>query len=78
MFNSDQISLIIGKLVDALTKPESFILFLWVVVEKYTSIKREKEDSEVIDKLLSVQQSRGEVLARISTMIESMFRSNGK
>ena len=78
MFSSEHLSIVITKLINALTQPESFVLLIWVVVEKYTSIRRERDDSEVINQLLEVQQSRGEVLARISTMIESMFRSNGK
>lgn len=76
--SSDIIASILNKLLDALTKPESFVLLMWVLVEKYTSNRRERDDSEVIERLLDAQQSRGEVLARISTMIESMFRSNGK
>lgn len=78
MISSEVLTSIVNKLVEALTRPESFVLLIWVLIEKYTSVKREREDAEVIDRLLTAQQSRGEILARISTMIESMFRSNGK
>lgn len=69
---------ILGKLIDALTRPESFVLLAWVLSEKFSAIKREREDSMVIDKLLEAQQSRGETLAKLTTMIEAIFRSSGR
>ena len=74
----DTLELIFKKLIDSLTRPESFILLAWVLTEKFSSIKREKEDNAVIDKLLCAQQNRGETLSKLTTMIESMFRTSGR
>lgn len=74
----DTFELIFKKLIDSLTKPESFVLLAWVLTEKFSSMKREKEDNVVIDKLLTAQQNRGETLSKLTTMIESMLRAAGR
>lgn len=69
---------VIKTLFMALTRPESFVLFAWVIVEKYSSWRNQKADAVIIKNLMLAQQENSNTLAKLGVMIESMFRSSGR
>lgn len=61
------------KVIESLTRPESLILLLWVVTEKYERRKECELFDATIDRMLAQERERGEVLARISGLLQGLL-----
>jgi hypothetical protein len=56
-----------GKLVTSLTDPVNIVLLLWI----WWFIRDRGDLIEINDKLLAVQQSRGETLSKIALSVDN-------
>jgi hypothetical protein len=61
---------VLAKLISVLTEPVQLVMLLWI-----TYMVKDKYDLQKINReLLAVQQERGIILTKITTMIEIMMK----